>query len=208
MALVGITGGPAAGKTTLLEELRGLGAAVADSDRIVHDLYREDAELQQSIRRRWGQAAFGDCGEIDRRWIAREVFASSDEREWLNEQVHPRVRRHLLNADPVESSSPLYCAVPLLFEVGWQDIMTITCAVWCPEPMQRARLRARGWSEDRIQQCLNAQMAAEEKLELADFGLINIGTRDHLRNQCRRLRTRIKEAIKTRQEAPIGATKQ
>ncbi|MFW6367248.1 MAG: dephospho-CoA kinase, partial [bacterium] len=62
MALVGITGGPATGKTTTLEELEGLGAAVADSDMIVHRLYREDAGLRQSIRQRWGEAAFDDAG--------------------------------------------------------------------------------------------------------------------------------------------------
>lgn len=196
MALVGITGGPAAGKTTVLEVLEELGAAAIDSDSIVHDLYREDAELRQGIRDRWGASAFSDSGEIDRRWIADKVFASPEERNWLNGEVHPRVRQRILDAEASVGSPRLHCAVPLLFEVGWQDIMAATCAVWCPEQMQWARLRRRGWGEDRIQKCLDAQMAADEKLERADFGLINFGTKDYLRNQCRRLMTRLEETLK------------
>ncbi len=195
MALVGITGGPAAGKTTALEVLEELGAVVVDSDRIVHDLYREDAGLRQSMRQRWGAAAFNDSGEIDRCWVADKVFASAAEREWLNGEVHPRVKQRILDLDASGGSAPLHCAVPLLFEVGWQDIMLATCAVWCPEQRQRARLRRRGWDDNRIQKCLDAQMAADEKLERADFGLINIGTKTILRNQCRRLLTRIKETL-------------
>lgn len=195
MALVGITGGPAAGKTTTLEVLKELGAAVVDSDRIVHDLYRDDAGLRRSVRLRWGASAFNDYGEIVRHWIADKVFTSAEEREWLNGEVHPRVRQRILNLDAHCGSTPLYCAVPLLFEVGWQDIMLATCAVWCPESWQRVRLLRRGWDENRLRKCLDAQMAAEEKLERADFGLINAGTRANLLNQCRRLRIRINELL-------------
>lgn len=195
MALAGITGGPAAGKSTTLEVLEELGAAVVDSDRIVHDLYRDDAGLRRGIRQRWGSSAFNDSGKIDRRWIADKVFASAAEREWLNGEVHPRVRQRILDLDAHCASPLLYCAVPLLFEVGWQDIMLVTCDVWCPEHLQQARLLRRGWSRDRARKCLDAQMAAEEKLERADFGLINAGTTANLRNQCHRLRARINKRI-------------
>lgn len=197
MALVGITGGPAAGKSSVLQRLEGLGARVVDSDRIVHDIYRDDDGLQESLRRRWGPDAFRESGAVDRAWVAGKVFASAAEREWLNAQIHPRVQNQLLELEKEYSPEPVYCAVPLLYEVGWQGMMAAVCAVWCSPERQTARLRRRGWSDERIRQCMQAQMPPEDKLERADFGLINSGTKQALHDQCRRVLRRIQALLET-----------
>lgn len=195
MALIGITGTPAAGKTAALEAFAALGMPTADADSIVHELYRRDSTVRHCIRERWGPAAFTEDGSINRAWIAARVFDAEQERVWLNALLHPRVRQRLLEGAERSAPLPLYCAVPLLFEVGWAALMSAVCTVWCPPELQVERLRRRGWTAKRIEQCIAAQLAADVKLERADFGLINSGSRHCLQDQCRRVRERIQAGL-------------
>ncbi|HEY3944222.1 MAG TPA: dephospho-CoA kinase, partial [Solirubrobacteraceae bacterium] len=50
---MGLTGGIGAGKTTALEALEGLGAAVLSTDEVVHGLY-DDPEVREEVVRRFG----------------------------------------------------------------------------------------------------------------------------------------------------------
>ena len=89
---VAVTGGIAAGKSEALAAFARHGAAVASSDEIVHRLYREDAELKQALRERWGERVFAG-GEVDRAAVGRIVFADRAELSWLERELHPRVVR-------------------------------------------------------------------------------------------------------------------
>ena len=79
---VALTGGIAAGKSEALQAFARHGAAVISSDEVVHELYRDDAELQAALRERWGDSVFAD-GEVDRAAIGRIVFGDRDELAWL-----------------------------------------------------------------------------------------------------------------------------
>ena len=71
---VGLTGGIAAGKSTALEALERLGAAVLSTDRVVHELY-DDPEVRQAVVERFGPMP-PPAGSIDRRAVARIAFAT------------------------------------------------------------------------------------------------------------------------------------
>ena len=57
---VALTGGIAAGKSEALQAFARHGAATISSDALVHELYRDDAELQAALRDRWGEDVFAD----------------------------------------------------------------------------------------------------------------------------------------------------
>lgn len=195
MALIGITGGPATGKSRVVESLADCGAAVADSDQIVHELYSRSQRLRDSVQNRWGTTVFTDRGDVDRRRVAEIVFRSAPDREWLNAQIHPLVWERLVDLERRRSPIPVYCAIPLLFEVGWQDRVDGSVGVWCPEPVQRTRLGERGWSAERIRLCIEAQIPADDKLERADYGIINSGSTQSLHDQCKAVKDRIEEGL-------------
>ena len=88
---VGLTGGLGAGKSTALAELAGLGAVVLSSDAVVHELY-DTAEVADAVRERFGSEVFAG-GHVDRGAIARRVFASEDDRLWLEQLLWPMVAR-------------------------------------------------------------------------------------------------------------------
>jgi len=189
--LTGVTGGIAAGKSTVLAIIAELGQPILDSDTVVHQLYRDSDELRQLLVTQWGEQILTATNQIDRNVVAAKIFADDRQRQWLNEQLHPRVHRQVLAAAAAVAPQILFCAVPLLFEVQWQRFCRQTIAIWCTPEQQQQRLAHRGWTARQIEQRLAAQLSMDEKLARADFGLINTGSLDWLRQQCELLLQKI-----------------
>src|SRR6266498_2536472 len=59
--------------------------------------------------------------------------------------------------------------IPLLFETDAGRHFDATICVACSEKTQRHRLRARGWTDEQIDQRLAAQWPVEKKMLLADY---------------------------------------
>ena len=74
--------------------------------------------------------------------------------------------------------------VPLLFECGWQGDFDCTTAVWSDRKTALERIPCRNWDEAEYLRRAAAQLPAEKKLEMADFGLVNNGTAESLMRQC------------------------
>lgn len=186
MFLVGVTGGIGAGKSSVLEELAGLGARTVDADEVVHGLYNGNGCLVKQLVERWGCEILDADGRLNRKAVAKLVFGDSGEREWLNALIHPLVQAEIVRIAAAQAA-PLICGIPLLYEVAWETRMDCVIAVWCDPDTQRRRLSLRGWSNAEIRQRCAAQLSMDEKLERSDFGIINRGSRFLLREQCSRV---------------------
>ena len=184
MIHVGITGGVGAGKSAALSIFASLGARVLDADSIVHRLYEPGGGLGSLLASRWGPKILTPAGGVDRAALAAIVFASEQELEWLNQVMHPRVRQ-VIRSEMRQPGPPLFCAVPLLHEVGWDRDWDWVVAVWCDANTQRERLCRRGWSDKQIAQRLQRQLSMDEKLIRSDIGIINTGSPELLARQCR-----------------------
>ena len=84
MLRVGLTGGIAAGKTTVADFLSELGAFVIDADELARQVMAPGGTAHAEVTERFG--------DLERRSLARVVFGDSEAREDLNRIVHPRVR--------------------------------------------------------------------------------------------------------------------
>ncbi|HVM56187.1 MAG TPA: dephospho-CoA kinase [Gaiellaceae bacterium] len=175
---VAVTGGIAAGKSEALAAFARRGALVSSSDEIVHRLYREDEELKAELRARWGDAVFADDGEVDRAAVAGIVFADRAELAWLEEQLHPRVRRLYeawldeLRASP-DPPALAVAEIPLLYEARGEDRFDKVVVVTAPAHVRAER---RGSADDRESRLL----PDEEKLRRADFAYVNDGSLEEL----------------------------
>jgi dephospho-CoA kinase len=191
-----------AGKSTALELLEELGAAVLSSDAVVHELYAGD-ELRDAVVARWG-AEVAPGGVVDRAAIARRAFAREEERRWLEgllwplvgERVGEWLARVRASGDRAPSSADRAPAaadrrgararaavveVPLLFESGMEGLYDATIAVISGEEVRQARARERGHAlaEERAAQ----QLGQAEKARRATFVVRNDGTREELRRE-------------------------
>lgn len=181
--LIGLTGGIGAGKSTALNELKRMGENVIDADDVVHRLYENaGSEIVKELCRRYGRKIIGPGSKIDRRELARIVFKDENELNWLNSVVHPYVWEAIKERGE-KIDGKLFCAVPLLFEVGWNKYMDCTVSVWCDAVTQRRRLLAKGMSDAQIAVRQNAQLPMVEKNERAEFVVVNSSSMPILQQQ-------------------------
>ena len=184
MALIAVTGGIGAGKTTLMHKFLALGQSTADADDIAHNLYEPGREAYLRMVERWGKGILLDDGRISRSVVAGIVFTRHSELEWLNALLHPLARREI---HELSRGKTLFCAIPLLYEGGWEKDCDAVVAVWCPKDVQYSRLRQRGWNDNEIRRRLESQISMDEKMVRADYAIITDCDWDCLERQCRYL---------------------
>ncbi len=190
MSLIGITGGIGSGKSTVQQILRELGMACWDADVAVHELYRPGGAGLRLVVEQWGQEVLLADGTLDRKVMAKRVFAHPEERKVLEGLLHPLVQRQMLET-AAAAKGDLFCSVPLLYECGWEKEFRCVVAVWCDQETQKKRLQTRGWADSEIHARLAAQLPMEEKLNRAEFALANNGSLEWLREQCVRFLYRL-----------------
>jgi dephospho-CoA kinase len=172
-----------AGKSTALQLLGELGAAVLSTDAVVHELYGQQ-DLRDAMTARWGPEV-APAGMVDRAAIAQRAFASEQERRWLEETLWPLVGARVAawlaevrgQAQPTRPRAAVV-EVPLLFEAGMEDLYDATIAVVSAEDIRRGRAGERG--HVRVDERTGRQLPQEEKARRATFVVRNDGTREEL----------------------------
>jgi len=175
---VAITGGIAAGKSEALAAFARHGAAVASADDNVHRVYREDDDLKDELRARWGDDVIGADGEVDRAAVGRIVFADRAELAWLESVLHPRVRRlqtewfdELRSRDDPPALAVV--EIPLLYESGGEQRFDKVVVITAPPDVRESR---RGLFPEREARLV----PEEEKIRRADFAFVNDGSLEAL----------------------------
>jgi dephospho-CoA kinase len=181
---IGLTGGIGTGKSTALDVFSELGCVVQDCDLVVAEIYASDDEFKKDLLNHFGESVFTD-GEPDKKHIAEIVFQNSSELEWLNKQLHGRVRTTINNR--LQENKINIVAVPLLHESEWHKSFTKSICVWCPDKLRLKRLLGRGLSHEESLRRIKTQMPQDEKLQRSDFALINDMSIDYLRKQCQQI---------------------
>lgn len=93
MPLIALTGGIAAGKSTVASRLAELGAVVVDADRLSRQAVEVGSPGLAAIRTRFGDEVIADDGSLDRPALGAVVFSDEGARADLNAIVHPEVSR-------------------------------------------------------------------------------------------------------------------
>ena len=184
---VGLTGGMGAGKSEALQALEELGAATLSTDAVVHELLGTD-EIRDALTERFGDD-IAPGGAVDRSKVGERVFADPSEREWLEEQLWPRVGQRVAQWREQVSAPVAVVEVPLLFEAGMEDAFDHTLAVVADEDTRERRAEARGHAG--VASRHDRQMPQEEKAQRADFVVRNDGTREELKEALSRLLAKI-----------------
>lgn len=188
MLKIGLTGGLASGKSTALGLFRDAGAVAIDSDLVAREIVRPHQDAWAELYKEFGPDYFLADMNLDRRRLKNLIFSDPAAREKLNRIMHPKVKRLILeNLDRLaenKTCAPVIVDVPLLFEVGWQNVFDKTVLVYAWPEIQIERLTKReGINHSEAKEWLASQMPIEEKLKLADFVVDNSGTIEKTRGQ-------------------------
>ena len=186
---IGLTGGIAAGKTTVADMLAGRGAVLVDSDVSARDVVEPGSEGLQRIVGRFGDHLLAADGSLDRPALGRMVFSDPRARADLEDIIHPLIRRR--NAELVAQApddAVVVQVIPLLAETGQAGRFDEVVVVDATPEEQVARLVARqGITAEAARARLAAQAPREQRLAIATRVIDNTDGAEDLGAQVDRL---------------------
>ncbi len=185
MLNVGLTGGIATGKSTVVRMLVKKGARVIDHDALVHALQEPGRPVWNRIVEAFGRDILDAAGRIDRKKLGALVFGNESRRRALEGIVHPAVleeaQRERERIGKEDARAIVLSDIPLLLEVGMQGLFDLILLIYAPPEVQIARVMKRNsMTRDEAAARLGAQMPIDEKLKRADVVIRNDGTMKEL----------------------------
>jgi dephospho-CoA kinase len=188
MRVLGITGGIATGKSTVTKMLADFGAPTISADTIARVLLAPGTPTTEAVLAAFPSCAAPEPGTIDRRALARIIFADPSARTCLEALTHPAIIDVLhtqIAAWRVSETAQIAAAeIPLLFEAGLETLADENVVVVCAEETQLARLCARdGIDEEEAHRQVAAQWPLADKIARADRIITTDGDWEETRRQ-------------------------
>ncbi len=188
--IIGLTGGIATGKSTVSDYLaRRYELPVLDADVFSREAVAKGSEILERVRDRYGPDSLLLDGSLNRAYLGKIIFSQLDERQWVEQQIHPYVRaRFSAETNALPAHQTLIYSIPLLFEANLTHLVSETWVVVCSSAQQLARLMHRNQlTKSQAQARIEAQMSLDEKCKRADYVLDNTQSKEALFFQVDRL---------------------
>lgn len=190
--IIGLTGGIASGKSTVVEMIKEAGYKVIDADQLVHDLQAKGGRLYRSLLDWLGEAILLSDGELNRPKLGQLIF-SSEEMRHQSDEIQGKIIREELAAKRdclAKEEDVFFMDIPLLIENDYQDWFDRIWLVVVSPEVQRQRLMKRNHlSAEEADMRIASQMPLSEKLPYASLVIDNNGSIDDLKEK-------VKSAIK------------
>jgi dephospho-CoA kinase len=177
---IGLTGGIASGKSTVGRVLAGrFGLPVLDADVYAREALAPGTPATAAVLARYGTRVETPdptgAASLDRAALGRLVFADPGEKRWLEQLVHPIVRRRFdAKLTGLSTAPAVVLMIPLLFEAGLEGLCSEIWLVDCDEAAQLERLITRDHcSEADARARIAAQWPLARKRALADVVIDN-----------------------------------
>jgi dephospho-CoA kinase len=173
MLKVGLTGGIGSGKTTVAKIFELLNVPVYYADDAAKRIMNSDDELKSNIQKHFGDQSYSN-GELNRRYLASEVFNDNYKLELLNAMVHPVTMNNAIQWFDQQKTPYAIKEAALLFEAGVTDQLDLIIGVFAPKELRIKRTVDRGeLNREEVVKRMNRQIQDEIKLKLCDFVLKN-----------------------------------
>ncbi len=174
MTLIGLTGGIAAGKSTIGHRLAELGATRIDADQLARDAVAPGTPGLAQVAHHFGaEQVIRDDGSLDRAALGAIVFADAAALSALNGIVHPEVQRLFTEAVGVaRDANPagvIVYEIPLLVEAARELPFDLVVVAEAPPETRIARMvEHRGMTVEDARNRIANQASDAERRAIAD----------------------------------------
>lgn len=170
MYLIGLTGGIAAGKSTVAKHWVELGGVEIDADQLARDVVAPGSKGAEQVREAFGDAVF-DQNQLNRTKLGEIVFNDADKRKQLESILHPLVRElALARVSELPANSMVIYNVPLLVEANVDLPFDQVVTVEAPIEQQVQRLmNNRGFTQESAMARIASQATPAQRANRADF---------------------------------------
>lgn len=207
MLIVGLTGGVASGKTAVSQILKEEGAYLIDADQIARELVQPHTPTWNELIRVFGKEILQEDGSIHRKRLAAKVFPDPEQRNLLNQILHPRIKaemnRRVKEIGQKDPNAIVVIDAALLIELRDHREMDKVIVVTSTKEQQIERLKKRdGTNQDEAQRIFSSQMPLEEKMKVADFIIRNEGSFEETKRRVKEVFQELKRIAFQRRGQP------
>lgn len=190
--VLGLTGSIGMGKSTTAQMLAQMGLPVWDADQTVHRLYAKGGAAVSQIGALCPQAV--ENGAIDRDILRQKVQDQPDLLDKITKIVHPLVAADRSAFIANSTAEIVVLDIPLLYEIGADQLCDGVIVVTAPPAVQEARVLARGLSADAFRALLARQMPDAEKQRRATW-VVQTTTLQEVRSTLQDIVSQIKKGV-------------
>lgn len=173
MKTIGITGGIGAGKSVVSKIIQSLGFPVFYSDTEAKIITNTHPKVKSGLKALLGEKAFVN-DELNRPFLAEQIFNTPALRQSVNELIHPLVREAFVEFARKSESELVFNEAAILFETGSYKTFDATVLVTAPKELRIERVMKRdAVGRQQVLDRMKNQWSDEEKIPLANYVIIN-----------------------------------
>ncbi|WP_394127890.1 dephospho-CoA kinase [Vibrio hepatarius] len=176
MALViGLTGGIASGKTTVANLFnQEFAIEIVDADIVARQVVEPDTPGLNAITEKFGNQVIQKDGTLDRAKLREIIFSQPESKAWLNQLLHPMIRKQMLDELTKVKSDYALLVIPLMVENNLQSLADKILVVDVDEETQIQRTVERDKVDAyQAKSILASQASREQRLAIADYVIKN-----------------------------------
>ena len=186
--LIGLTGGIASGKSTVIQYLRYQGYPVIDADKLGHKVLEPGNSGYSKVVKKFGAGILNKDKSVNRLILGGIVFSDPSKLQALNEISHPLIAEMVMKEFESivsdDSNEIVFLEAALLIEANWYNMCHRIWVITIEVAEERRRLQRRDdLSESEARSRLESQLSIKERLAYADVVLDNNGSRKDLLSQ-------------------------
>lgn len=179
--IVGLTGGIGSGKSAAAKFFIELGIDVIDADEVSKNILLENKKAKEDFIAEFGSRYIKN-NKIDRKLLRKEIFKDKTKKKILESIIHPAVRdeisKFIINSDSIYK----IVMVPLIVETNSEEFYDKIIVIDCETKLQLERASNRdNQSKENIADIMQNQASRKERLEIADFVILNNSDLENLR---------------------------
>jgi len=175
--ILGLTGGIGSGKSAATDHFISLGVTVVDADIIAHQAASQNSPVLPAIAEHFGEAIVLSNGDLNRAKLRDIVFHEPREKQWLENLLHPIIRKEIRRQLAESQSIYTILSAPLLFENNLQLEVDRVLAIDCEESLQIKRASQRDNNKpELIKEIISQQIDRSSRLAKADDVIDNSGS--------------------------------
>ena len=171
--IVGLTGGIASGKTTIINFLKKKKFATHDSDAVVSSAYSRPTKKFINFLTNINLADSISGKSIDKTKIRKEIFNIQKKRKLLEKYIHGVVKQsrdQFLKKHKEKKTKIVFLDIPLLFEAKLEKICDYIILVYAPIRIRKKRaIRRKGMKKEILKKIIKHQINDNFKKKKADF---------------------------------------
>lgn len=165
---VGLTGGIATGKTSVMNKFDSSIVYIIDTDIVSRDVVAKGTKGLAILKKEFSDCIVSD--ELDRRKLREVVFADKNKLEKLNSIMLPLIREEVEKRCKNVKKPIILIVAPILFEAEFDKIMDYIICTHCSKETQLQRLMHRdNITKELALSMINSQMDNTIKVGLSNF---------------------------------------